>query len=45
MSSIARLFLILCVTVVAIPAWEPIQGTASTLVRIVWLFVVTGARG
>lgn len=45
MSSITRLFLIVCVSVVAIPAWEPIHGTASTLVRLVWLFVVTGARG
>ena len=45
MSSIARLFLLVCVSVVAIPAWEPIQGTASTLLRLVWLFVVTGSRG
>ena len=45
MSSTARLALVVCVSILAIPAWEPIQGTASTLVKIIWLFVVTGARG
>lgn len=45
MSSTARLTLVVCVSVLAIPIWEPIQGTASTLVKIIWLFVVTGARG
>ena len=45
MSSTARLFLVVCFIALATPNRESLSGTAVKILKIAWLYIVTGTRG
>ena len=45
MSSTSRLFVFICLIAVAMPDWGSLSGTAVKILKIAWLYIVTGTRG